>query len=276
MNGLELNKVKMDNESYYKKIKNLNIQHYTGEVPYYSKAALRLVEEIILTNLPRESKILDLGCGSGRFSMGATKLGFNVTGVDITPESVRAAQRRAEDSGITNVQFLVGDMTELPFKNGEFDYVFCPHFSINAVATIEKRKKAIKEMTRVVKPDGLVFVESFNKFYCGTGPILPLANIIRDSFRHIKMFLCKLVNKPYGSLLPGDITYKANKVDGASDGYAHLPTIFEIKTWIPNGKKYVFLSIPQITKRIKNDLLKHIRYSIWIVIGENNRINRNK
>lgn len=273
MNGLELNKVKMDNESYYKKIKSLNVQHYAGEVSYYSKAALRPVEESILANLPRESKILDLGCGSGRFSVGAAKLGFNVTGVDITPEAVRAAQTRAENSNITNVQFLVGDMTELPFKNEEFDYVFCPRFSINAVATVEKRKQAIKEMTRVVKSDGLVFVESFNKFYCGTGPFLPLVNIIRDSFCYLKIFLCKLINKPYNGLLPGDITYKANKVDSASDGYAHLPTIFELKTWIPNGKRYVFLSIPQITKMVENDFLKYIRYSIWIMIGENNRIN---
>jgi|GEM_PF-1136796 len=273
MNGLELNKVKMDNESYYKKIKNLNIQHYAGEVSYYSKALLRPVEKAILLNLPQGSKTLDLGCGSGRFSVGAAGLSFNVTGVDITPEAVQAAKDRAKNSNITNVNFLVGDMTELPFKDNEFDYVFCPRFSINAVATIDKRKQAIKEMTRVVKPDGLVFVESFNKFYCGTGPILPLTNIIRDSFRHIKIFIYGLKNKPYDDLLPGDITYKANKVDSASDGYAHLPTVFELKTWVPNGKRYVFLSIPQITKRIKNDLLKYIRYSIWIVIGENSRIN---
>lgn len=257
----------MDTKSYYQRIKNLNIQHYTGEVPYYSKASLRPVEKAILSNLPNGSKILDLGCGSGRFSVGAAELGFNVTGVDITPEAVQAAKNRAKNSNITSVNFLVGDMTELPLEDEKFDYVFCPRFSINAVATIDKRRQAIKEMTRVAKSNGLVFVESFNKFYCGSGPILPLINVIRDFLRSIKLLFCEIIDKPYEGLLPGDIVYKANKVESASEGFAHLPTISEIRSWVPKGKRYVFFSIPQIVKGVRVDVFKYIRYSIWVVIG---------
>lgn len=56
-------------------------------------------------------------------------------------------------------------MTNLFFKDKGFDYVFCPRFSINAVATFSQREKAIEEMLRIVKDDGIVFIESFNKFY---------------------------------------------------------------------------------------------------------------
>lgn len=264
----------MDKEQYYRSIKSLNMRHYAGEVSYYSTAPLRSAEKAILSNLPHGSKILDLGCGSGRFSVGAAELGFNVTGVDITPEAIQAAKNRAKDSNTPNAYFLVGDMTELPFKDEEFDYVFCPRFSINAVATIDKRKQAIKEMSRVVKSDGTVFVESFNKFYCGSGPVMPLINIIRDFFRYAKLLIYKTIHKPYMGLLPGDIVYRANKVESASDGFAHLPTVFELKTWIPDNKKYIFLSIPQITRGIKRDILKFIRYSIWIVIGNAYRPNK--
>jgi ubiquinone/menaquinone biosynthesis C-methylase UbiE len=259
----------INKEKYYQNIKELNVRHYTGEVPYYSMAPLRSIEESILRDLSPGAKILDLGCGSGRFSVGSAKLGFDVTGIDITPSAIKAAQARTDNMlGIT-AKFLVGDMTELPFKNEEFDYVFCPRFSINAVATIEKRKVAVKEMLRVVKPSGLVFIESFNNFYFGKGPIIPIANIIRDLSRYTKIFIYKLINKPYSGLLPGDITYKANKVKSASEGFAHLPMGFELKKWIPENKKYLIRSIPEIKRRTKHDIYKYMRYSIWIILGKN-------
>ena len=233
----------MDQEKYYQRIKSLNIRHYAGEVPYYSKAPLRSVEEALLKKLPARSRILDLGCGSGRFSVGAALLGFDVTGVDITPEAIKAAQMRADNIDHITVKFLVGDMTVLPFKDGEFDFVFCPRFVINAVATMEKRQQSIIEMIRVVRPGGLIFIESFNKLYFGSGVTLPIKNVISDIFTYIRIFYCKTARKQYVGLLPGDITYKANKVDEASIGFAHLPTIFEIKRWIPKNKKYLIQSM---------------------------------
>lgn len=260
----------IDVEQYYQRIKRLNIRHYADEVPYYSKALLRPVETSILETLIPRASILDLGCGSGRFSIGAAKFGFQVIGVDITPESVQAAQTRASAENLTNTQFVIGDMTELVFGNETFDYVFCPRFSINAVATIEKRRKAVAEMIRVVKPGGIVFIESFNKYYWGQGPVLPLSNLIRDISRHIRMLLCKMMQQPYAGLLPGDITYLASKVIGASEeGYAHLPTLPEIRSWIPYERKYKIFSIPQLIGKIHWDILKHYRYSIWIIININ-------
>lgn len=204
----------IDQKEYYKKIKELNIVHYAGEVSYYSKAPLRKVEKKLLSKLKPNTDLLDLGCGSGRFSVGAAQIGFNVTGVDITPQAIEAAKRKAEKSELTNVRFLVGDMTNLSFKDKNFDYVFCPRFSINAVATFSQRKKAIEEMLRIVKDDGIVFIESFNKFYLGKGIIFLLKNIIRDILRYISIFYSYLRNKKYLGLLPGDIVYKANKVKG--------------------------------------------------------------
>lgn len=254
-------------DGYYRKIKNLNISHYAGEVPYYTQAPLREVERKLLTSLPKQSKILDLGCGSGRFSIGAAQIGHNVTGMDITPEAISAATEKAKKLNLNNVHFLVGDMTDIPLENNEFDYVFCPRFSINAVATFEKRKRAIGEMIRVVKPERVVYIESFNKLYLGKGPVLPLKNLLGDFLKHISMFWHHLVGKEYKDLLPGDIVYKSNKVVGASEGYAHLPTIFELKKLLPKDVAYEFYSIPQILNKRKSfDLVKYFRYSMWIVL----------
>lgn len=255
------------NDSYYRKIKNLNISHYAGEVSYYTQAPLREVEKKLLTSIPKQSKILDVGCGSGRFSIGATQIGHNVTGIDITPAAISAAAKKAKRLNLGNIHFLVGDMTKIPFGDDEFDYVFCPRFSINAVATFKKRKKAIDEMIRVVKPKGVIYIESFNKIYLGRGPILPLKNLFSDFLKQTFMFWHQLVGKEYKGLLPGDIVYKSNKVVGAPEGYAHLPTIFELKKLLPKNITHKFYSIPQILSERKSfDSMKYFRYSIWIFL----------
>lgn len=256
----------IDQENYYNNIKKLNIAHYTGEVSYYSKAPLRDIEKKILSKLKSGTNLLDLGCGSGRFSIGAAQMNFNVVSVDITPQAIEAAKQKARQLGITNISFLCEDMTNLPFEDKVFDYVFCPRFSINAVATFSRRKKAVEEMLRVVKDGGMVFIESFNKFYLGRGIIFLLKNITKDIWRSLLLFYCCLIRKSYTELLPGDIVYESNKVIGAPKGYAHLPTIFELIRLIPKNARFKFYSIPQIIRNKKFDFFKFFRYSIWIFI----------
>lgn len=256
----------LEPEKYYAKIKKLNQEHYAGEVAYYSKASLRPAEIVLLGKLDKKSRILDLGCGSGRFSIGAAKKGFEVEGVDITPEAIEASKNRALENNLSNVNFTCGDMTEIPFPDSSFDFVFCPRFSINAVSTRQQRIKAVREMLRVVKSGGVVHIESFNKLYCGKGLWMPLKNVLIDFGRNIKIVICKIFGKEYEGLLPGDITYEANKVATASIGYAHLPTYWQIKKWIPKKTKFDMKSIPEVRGRKKIDLLKYFRYSIWVFI----------
>jgi 2-polyprenyl-3-methyl-5-hydroxy-6-metoxy-1,4-benzoquinol methylase len=246
-------------EEYYDKIKKFNVVHYGGEVSYYSVADLRPAEEKFLSQLPAGAKILDIGCGSGRFSINAAKQGFDVTGVDITPEAIAACKARAAKEKLPNAKFEVLDITEkVPAET--YDYVFCPRFVINAISTDTRRRAAINNMYAVCKPGGTIFVESFNLWYMGTGPIVPIANIFRSASRWAAIAFCKLTNKKYNGLLPGDITYPANKAKGASDGYAHLPTIFEVKSYLKSGRT---TSIHEVIGRKNKDWLKPFRYSIW-------------
>jgi len=249
-------------DKYYERIKRLNIDHYAGEVPYYMHASLREVEKVLLKKLRPGSRLLDLGCGAGRFSVGAAMYGFDVLGVDITPEAIFAAENKAKG---LKAKFIVGDMTSLKLENEKFDYVFCPRFSINAIATRQQRKKAVSGMIRVADRSGLVFIESFNKHYLRKGYFLK--NTIRDFLIRVRIFVCWVTGREYTGLLPGDITYKTNKVDIAPDGYAHLPTVSELRRLIPEGVHYRLYSIPQIVGAKKFDIFKYFRYSIWIVIG---------
>ncbi|WP_369993301.1 class I SAM-dependent methyltransferase [Winogradskyella sp.] len=69
-------------------------------------------------NIPEGGKILDLACGKGRHSIYLNKLGFNVTGVDLSEESIKHAQQFENDT----LKFDVHDMSK-PYPD-TFDAVF--------------------------------------------------------------------------------------------------------------------------------------------------------
>ncbi|SHH64669.1 SAM-dependent methyltransferase [Winogradskyella jejuensis] len=69
-------------------------------------------------NLPENGKILDLACGKGRHSIYLNKLGYNVTGVDLSEQSITHAKQYENDS----LKFDVHDMTK-PYPE-TFDAVF--------------------------------------------------------------------------------------------------------------------------------------------------------
>ncbi len=69
-------------------------------------------------NLPEHGKILDLACGKGRHSVYLNKLGYNVTGVDLSEQSIKHAKQFENDM----LKFHVHDMTK-PYPE-TFDAVF--------------------------------------------------------------------------------------------------------------------------------------------------------
>lgn len=86
-------------------------------------------------------KILDIGCGSGEFVDILSKKKFISTGIDITPEFIKHAQKKFQGN------FLIADASKLPFKNKEFDTVFIR----NVLEHIKNDKQALKEAVRVGK-----------------------------------------------------------------------------------------------------------------------------
>lgn len=61
---------------------------------------------------PPYGAALELGCGTGRWSVELAQRGWTVVGVDVVPKAVRAARSRAGTAGV-DVSFLEGDVTEL-------------------------------------------------------------------------------------------------------------------------------------------------------------------
>ena len=73
--------------------------------------------------LVRGKKVLDLGCGNGRFALGVAPLASTVDGLDPDPEAIASAKRIARKTAVRNVRFAVGAAQRLPYPDGAFEVV---------------------------------------------------------------------------------------------------------------------------------------------------------
>ncbi len=100
--------------------------------------------------------VLDLGSGSGRHVVYLAEQGFEVYGLDNSPEGLRLTEDWLTRQQLA-ADLRLGDMTEpLPYADNEFDALISVHVIHHAdIATI---KRLIGEIERVLKPGGLLFI----------------------------------------------------------------------------------------------------------------------
>jgi len=98
-------------------------------------------------------KVLDLGCGDGTTALPAASRGADVLGVDIARNLVEAGNKRAQERGLTNLKFQVGDATDLHELDDQgFDLVV----SIFGAMFAPRPFDVAKEMVRVTRPGGRI------------------------------------------------------------------------------------------------------------------------
>jgi SAM-dependent methyltransferase len=101
--------------------------------------------------------VLDLACGEGYGSHLLAQTAAKVVGVDIDPEVVRHAANRY---GAGNLTFLTGSITKVPVPESYgFDLIVC----FEAIEHIEDHQSLLSEISRLLKPDGVLLVSTPNK-----------------------------------------------------------------------------------------------------------------
>ncbi len=102
-------------------------------------------------------RVLELGCGAGNVSVWLEEMGFEVTGVDISPTAIEWANERKAAGGHARAKFLVGDVLTLAgLEDGSFDAVIdghCLHCIIG-----EDRARVLASARRVLVEGGLLHV----------------------------------------------------------------------------------------------------------------------
>jgi ubiquinone/menaquinone biosynthesis C-methylase UbiE len=111
-----------------------------------------------LDRLAREhpgAPVLDAGCGTGVLSLALADRGFDVVGVDHSPEMLAIARRKAADAGLgSRIRFEEGDATRLPFADGSFAGATAQ----GVLHHVADPYAFLQEMKRVVGPGGFLFV----------------------------------------------------------------------------------------------------------------------
>ncbi len=74
-------------------------------------------------SLVRGRRVLDLGCGDGRFAFALARLASNVEGLDPDAEAIAGAEHTARETGVRNVHFAVGAAQHLPYPDSALDVV---------------------------------------------------------------------------------------------------------------------------------------------------------
>src|SRR6266850_4841554 len=95
------------------------------------------------------ARVLDLGCGSGTFSVWFAELGAQVVGLDLSQTMIALAKDKARQRGV-QPDFRVADIREaLPVETADFDLVFTG----TAMHYVESLEAVMREVARVMKPE---------------------------------------------------------------------------------------------------------------------------
>lgn len=101
-------------------------------------------------------RILDVATGTGLIALGLANADREVHGVDLSQEMLNQAAAKATDMA-TALQFRVGSVYELPYRDGSFDAVVCA----NALHMVSEPERALDEINRVLVPGGRAFLPTY-------------------------------------------------------------------------------------------------------------------
>lgn len=106
------------------------------------------------------SRMLDVACGKGRHSKTLASLGYTVTGIDISADSIQYARQFEND----HLDFFVHDM-RLPFYANYFDLVFNFFTSFGYFKTRREHDDAIRTIAQSLKKGGRLVIDYLNVHY---------------------------------------------------------------------------------------------------------------
>ena len=127
-----------------------NAGDYGNFAKYMEPGAIEILES---WNILPGQIFLDVACGAGQLAIPASRAGVKVAGVDIAPNSIEFAKRRAEEEGL-DAKFQEGDAESLPFEDDSFDVVA----TIVGAMFAPDPYKVTSELLRVCKPGGKILM----------------------------------------------------------------------------------------------------------------------
>lgn len=122
-----------------------------------SDKADKKAAEYIMTFLSEDCYILEAACGTGRFSCEIAPKIKQMHCCDYARNMLAETRKKAQAKDIYNIDYSVQDITSLDFADNSFDAVM----AANVLHLLSEPEKAVSELKRVVKPEGLLILPNF-------------------------------------------------------------------------------------------------------------------
>lgn len=110
-------------------------------------------------NYPR---VLDLACGRGRHSLNFARMGYTLTGLDLSPNAIQKAKDSADLEQL-EITFKIGDMRQaLPER---FDLIVNLFTSFGYFAEDIENEEVIRSLAKMIQPNGVIWIDFLNSHY---------------------------------------------------------------------------------------------------------------
>lgn len=188
------------------------VEHFTAA----AKLGLWPTEQTLIARYFEPGlRILDLGCGVGRTTLPLAKLGFDVIGVDISPQMIEAAHELAAIEGLP-IEYEVGNAIQLRFPDGAFDYVLFSNQGWTQIPGARNRVAALSEIRRVLRDGGMFLFSTHTR---------PRAIHPTWVWRWLSWHARKAFRKNPDGVDFGDILFIRDlPVEHSMKQYVHVPT----------------------------------------------------
>ncbi len=123
-----------------------------SQIEEFRRQAAQLTKD-----LAEGAAVLEVAPGPGYMAIEMARLGFHVTGLDISHTFVQIASEKARQAGVT-VDFQQGDVAVMPFEAGSFDLVICQA----AFKNFMHPASALAEMHRVLRNGGTTVIQDMS------------------------------------------------------------------------------------------------------------------
>jgi len=161
----------------------------------YEEAQSFMSTLINYLNIPEDGTILDLACGKGRHSVYLNRIGYNVTGLDLSQQSIASAKQYENDT----LHFDVHNMSQ-PY-NKQFDVVLNLFTSFGYFENEEDNLNTIKAIKANLKPNGIGVIDFMNSEFV-------INNLKPDEIKTVDSIDFKLSRKYENGYIVKDISFE--------------------------------------------------------------------
>ena len=138
-----------------------------ADIPWNIESPPAAIVELIDSGQVSPCKTIDMGCGAGNYAIYLASVGFNVTGIDISPSAIALAEANAKKNSVT-CRFVAADILGgLPEIIETFDFAY--DWSLLHHVFPEDRKRYVETVHRLLVPSGTYLSVCFSEKDTGFG-----------------------------------------------------------------------------------------------------------